>query len=101
MNKQEETILKMAFDQLKVKRLKTTVEVEFADGSKATMELKETQELNNCEIGKKVVLQHFMGDKLGGIFKGIEAGQIILESVTKKNTFGFPFNLLGKYAEAI
>ena len=79
----------------------TTIEVEFIDKVKATLELKDKNQLEDCENGKRVMLNFLNGETYIGFFKGIDEEEIILQSISKKNTVGLPFNLLKDYAEEV
>jgi hypothetical protein len=62
--------------------------------------LRNVKDLENCPIGKELVLL-FGNEDYTGIFQGIEDEEIILQSTTSENRIGLPFNRLTSYLERI
>ena len=77
-----------------------TVEVNFKDGKREVkMELKNPQELYNCEEGKAVVLILHNEEEYTGIFKGMDEDDVMLGSLSGEYTVGLNVNAIATYFE--
>lgn len=81
--------------------MKTTIDIEFIDKVKATLEIKDKSKLEDCENDKRVMLNFLNGESYIGFFKGIDEEEIILQSILRNNTVGLPLNMLKDYAEEV
>lgn len=77
------------------------VEIDFKDGKRTIeMELKSPHEIEDCEIGKTVMLNLRNGETYTGIFKGMDGDEdIILGSLDRGNTIGLKVNWVKDYLE--
>lgn len=79
-----------------------SIEIDFPEGKKEIkMELKDKEEITNCEIDKILVIALINGDQYTGYFKGINDETIMLESLSKKNTIGLEIHWVQGYFEQI
>jgi hypothetical protein len=79
-----------------------TMEVNFKDGKKEVeMELKNPQELYDCEEGKAIVLILQNEEGYTGIFKGMEEEDIMLGSLSQEHTIGLNICHIVTYFEQI
>ena len=62
--------------------------------------VRNAEDLENCEIGKEVILL-FGNEDYTGLFQGIEDEEIILQSTSSEDRIGLPFNRLTGYLERI
>lgn len=63
--------------------------------------VRKAEDLENCEIGKEVILLFNNNEQFGGLFQGIDGEEIILQSLTSEDRIGLPFNRLKGYLESI
>lgn len=78
------------------------VEMDFKNGKRTIqMELKEPNEIENCEEGKAVMLNLRNGETYNGIFKGMNDDEIVLGSLSGNNTIGLKLNWLNDYFEQV
>lgn len=78
------------------------IEVDFKDGrKKIEMQLKETYEIDDCEMEKVIVLNLCNGEMYTGIFKGMDGDDIMIGSISGKNTIGLSVDVINDYFEQI
>lgn len=83
-----------------MKTTKIEAEINFADGKRTIeMELKEDYEIHDCEVEKVVMLNICNGEKYTGIFKGMNDDEIMLGSLSGKNTIGLSIAVVNDYFE--
>ena len=77
------------------------VELDFADGKKTIeMEMKSSSEIEDCEIGKAVVLNLYNGETVTGIFKGFSSDyEILLGALSGKYMLGYKNSWVDTYFE--
>lgn len=66
------------------------------------MELKKLHEIENCEKEKIIILNLYNRKTYTGVFKGIDDdGDIMLDSLSGKNTISLKMNWINDYFEQI
>lgn len=77
------------------------LEVDFKETSKnLEMMMRYHHQLNECEVGRLVVLFLLNGKTYVGIFNGINDGSVILKSTKANVTIGFQQERLGHFLES-
>ena len=63
--------------------------------------VRKAKDLENCEIGKEVILLFDNSEQYGGFFQGISGDEIILQALENTHRIGLPINRLKGYLERI
>ena len=80
--------------------VKAEVEIDFKEGKKTIeMMLKSASEIDDCEEGKAIILNLRSGEAYTGIFKGMDDEEIMLGSLSEKNTIGLKVSWVRDYYE--
>ncbi|MFA7307636.1 MAG: hypothetical protein WC026_13290 [Hyphomicrobium sp.] len=78
------------------------VEINFKEGKKEIeMLLKQTNEIENCEEGRVVVLNLQNEETYAGFFKGMDDEDIMLGSLRDTTVIGLKANWVNNYFEQI
>ncbi len=73
--------------------------VDFSDGIKLKMIAKESEELEDCEKSKRIVLQ-YENESYSGIFEGLDGDDtVMLKSLQSNHIIGLPITPLKQYLE--
>lgn len=84
------------------KQVTAEVEIDFPTGKrKIQMLLKGGNSIQDCEIGKVVMLRLVNDDELTGIFKGYNGEDVMLGSLDEKVTLGYKLHWVLEYFEEI
>lgn len=85
-----------------MKTLTAEVEIDYKDGKVAIeMISKEDYEIKDCEIGKVIILNLYNGYTYTGIFRGMDGDDVMLGSLSGKNTIGLSTSVIDGYLEQI
>ena len=83
-----------------MKTLTAEVEIDFKDGKVAIeMISKEDYELEDCEIGKVIILNLCNGETYTGLFKGMDGEDVMIGSLSGKNTIGLSTSVKDNFKE--
>lgn len=85
-----------------MKKFTAEVEIDYKDGKVAIeMASKENYELEDCEIGKVIILNLCNGETYTGIFKGMDGDDVMIGSLSGKNIIGLSTSVVESYLEQI
>lgn len=85
-----------------MKTIIAEVEIDFKDGKVAIeMISKETYEIEDCEIGKVIILNICNGETYTGVFKGMDNDDVMIGSLSGNNTIGLSTSVINDYLEQI
>lgn len=77
-------------------------EIDFLTGKRTIqMLLKGGHSIENCEVGKVVMLRLINDDELTGIFKGMSDEDVMLGTLDGKHTLGYKHRWVAEYFEEI
>lgn len=85
-----------------MRTLTAEIEIDYKDGKVAIeMISKEDYEIEDCEIGKVIILNLCNGETYTGIFKGMDGDDVMIGSLSGKHTIGLSTSVIESYLEQI